>query len=164
MVVMPVKKRAKWWGQTNRLIDLALARVVAAAVLRLGLYEREHPLDEPEEPEGEDAPHQAKPQEDASMRLTEKEKQALEIIAAHKGIRAKWLAKKMWPDSIAHRASYRSGQGSVRGKGAWLMAGSFVGKLIKKGLAWRELEGGYKITRKGLEALAKENACPKKST
>jgi len=54
MVVMPVKKRAAWWGQTNRLIDLALARVVAAAVLRLGLYEKEHPLDEPEEEEGMD--------------------------------------------------------------------------------------------------------------
>lgn len=92
------------------------------------------------------------------VKLTEKEKKALRIIAAYKGIRARGFARKMWPDSPAHRCTYRSGHGSARGKGAWLCAGSFVGKLIKKGLAWKEWKGGYTITRKGQEALnAKEN-------
>lgn len=91
----------------------------------------------------------------AIVKLSEKEKQALRIIAAYKGIRARGFARKLWPDHHVHqpgRSSYHSK------RGMWLCAGSFVGKLIKKGLAWKEWKGGYKISEKGKAALAaKEN-------
>ncbi len=77
------------------------------------------------------------------------------------------IAERLWPDNPMHRRSYNGGHGSQTGKGAWLFAGSYVGKLIKKGWVWRDhdrwrdhktgqIKYGathYKLTRAGRDAL-----------
>lgn len=106
-------------------------------------------------------------------KLTEFQIKALKAIYDQPGIRANQLSKILWPDSIAHRRSYNTGvSGACRGKGAWLMAGSHMGKLIKKGLVRHQydhtwlgknrkgkdkgyayLPAGYRLTLEGRESL-----------
>ena len=92
-------------------------------------------------------------------KLTQFQNKALRIIQNTPGILAQDFATKMWPESSMHIRSHNGGHGSQRGKGAWLCAGSHIGKLIKKGLIFQPLVNGhlsgYKLTRKGREALKK---------
>ena len=96
--------------------------------------------------------------------LTKFQIKTLTKIHEEPGIRARNLSKHLWPDHIAHRRVYNTGNnGACTGKGAWLMAGSYVGKLIKKGwVANNAVEiwdighnqrvwdfQGYKLTREG---------------
>lgn len=96
---------------------------------------------------------------------TEFQIKALTIIRDNPGIHANQLSEKLWPESIAHKRSYNVGHGAARGVGAWLAAGSYVGKLRKKGLVRYHLAhswdgekdvidiSGYEITSAGRELL-----------
>lgn len=66
--------------------------------------------------------------------LTHFQKNLLVSIFIYPGITAADLAREFWPNSLAHRRSYRQGNGSCHGKGAWLAMGGQVGKLRKMGL------------------------------
>jgi len=59
---------------------------------------------------------------------------ALKLIQGQKIHSPEHFAKLFWPDSLAHNRHYRGGNGTAVGKGAWLMAGSFIAKLRRKGL------------------------------
>lgn len=84
-------------------------------------------------------------------KLTKFQIKALTIIKNNPGIRARGLSKKLWPDSETHKRNYKSGYGTAIGKGAWLIAGSYVAKLIKKG--WVKERAGYQITTEGKRVL-----------
>lgn len=100
--------------------------------------------------------------------ITEKAARALAILRREDRITsASFFADQMWPDSPAHHISYNQGaHGSCKGKGIWLSAGSYLGKLQKRKLVrWDRTEYamGYEITSLGLKALEKwENANPNK--
>ena len=104
-----------------------------------------------------------------TTKLTEFQAKVLTKIHDEPGIAARELSEYLWPDSIAHRRVYNTGtNGACRGKGAWLTAGSHVGKLIKKGWARHRNTGywnnkrkkteyyfsGYDLTRAGKDVLA----------
>ena len=86
---------------------------------------------------------------------------ALKLIQSQKVFSAEHFAKLFWPDNLAHKRHYKGGNGTAVGKGAWLMAGSFVAKLRKKGLVnvfhgWsmnersiRDKLGWVTVTREG---------------
>lgn len=86
-------------------------------------------------------------------------KEALTIIENttwDKPISARGFAQRFWPDSTMHLKSSNQGNGATRGKAAWLCAGSYFGKLIKKDLAKHAHDfNGYYITSLGKETLAK---------
>lgn len=94
---------------------------------------------------------------DPSMLLTIKQYEALKLIKAFPGMNAKRFAMLFWPNSPAHTKTSNQGNGACHGKAAWLMAGSFVGKLRKKGLVrWGikrlgEIDNGYYIPSKYLD-------------
>ena len=104
--------------------------------------------------------------------LTDFQAKALTIIRDKEGIHARELGIKLWPDSPARKRSYRCGaSGSARGTGLWLSAGSYVGKLWKKGFVkdhmvygllfghgtgggkWGYHSSGYELTEAGRTAL-----------
>lgn len=98
--------------------------------------------------------------------LTKFQVKALTIIRDNEGIRARSLSEKLWPDSPAHKRSYKGGaNSSCTGKGAWLSAGSYVGRLMKKGWVrihliythrygrWGHYNDGYEITAEGKRVL-----------
>jgi hypothetical protein len=79
-----------------------------------------------------------------------------------KPFQAAEFALKMWPDSDMHRKTSNQGNGACVGKAAWLCAGSYLGKLYKKGwIATCLYPGGYYITSNGRAALSGIKwACP----
>lgn len=89
--------------------------------------------------------------------LTIKQYEALKLIKAFPGLNAKRFAMMFWPDSDAHNKVSNQGNGACHGKAAWLMAGSYIGKLRKKGLVrWGierigEIDNGYYIPSKYLD-------------
>jgi hypothetical protein len=104
--------------------------------------------------------------------ITDFAAKTLKIIKAQKGIHARELGDKLWPDSPAKRRSYNTGgYGACSGKGLWLSAGSYVAKLKKKklvedndrygllpykrpdGAEWGYFFDGYRITAAGKAAL-----------
>ena len=99
--------------------------------------------------------------------MTPTQAATLTLIRDIPDIQAGRIAEKLWPDSLMHKRHYNTGHGACVGKGAWLFAGSYVGKLIKKGWVrrkydeWRDYDTGetrigathYRLTRAGLEAL-----------
>lgn len=84
-------------------------------------------------------------------------KEALTIIENTKynnPIGAAKFAQLFWPNSNMHLKSSNQGNGATRGKAAWLCAGSYFGKLIKKGYAKHDYDfSGYYITELGKEVL-----------
>jgi hypothetical protein len=89
--------------------------------------------------------------------MTDREREALTILREFPGIRATAFAKKFWPGHDMLLRPKNGGNGSQKGKGAWLAAGSYIAKLSKKGWV-RHLwdTGGYMLTEKGKEALKGE--------
>ena len=89
------------------------------------------------------------------MKLTLFQQKALKVLIRHPGINARIFGVKMWPDSKAHRKISNGGNGAQSGKAGWLMAGSYLGKLRKKGWVrhgYRSLgerENGFYLTAKG---------------
>jgi hypothetical protein len=85
--------------------------------------------------------------------FTDFQKRAVKAIG--NGIGAKAFAKAMWPDSHAHSCSSKGGNGNQRGKKAWLMAGSQLAKLNRKGLVTHQdtISGCYYLTAKGVALL-----------
>jgi len=75
------------------------------------------------------------------MDLSKRQKEALQIIKDHPGIYARGFGELFWPDHLAHKKQSNNSYGSQRGKPGWLMAGSYLGKLKKKGL----IRNGYKL-------------------
>lgn len=96
------------------------------------------------------------------MPLTIAQQKALTILSntsRTNTISARMFAEKMWGDTQTNMftSSKNQGNGACRGKAAWLCAGSYLGKLIKKGwvIALDEITGkyGFCITKEGTEAL-----------
>ena len=99
--------------------------------------------------------------------MTPTQAATLTLIRDIPGIQAGRIAERLWPDNPMHRRHYNTGEGACVGKGAWLFAGSYVGKLIKKGWVWRnhdrwldhktgKVKYGatfYMLTRAGREVL-----------
>ncbi len=89
--------------------------------------------------------------------ITEKQRQALQILKENPGISAGDFAEKMWPENPMHREHSNGGNGCQPGKAGWLCGGSYLGKLIKKGLAkkgpYHIKERGFYISRLGTAHL-----------
>lgn len=83
--------------------------------------------------------------------ITKSEKKALHILAMVPDISARGFALKMWPESYMHTNHLACRNGVQRGKGAWLCAGSYLGKLIKKGLVVKT-RNGYQLSDDGKSA------------
>lgn len=87
------------------------------------------------------------------IKLTPALKKALEIIkdtSYSKQFGYRGFAEKMWPDSLMHHRS----KNGVRGTGAWLCAGSYIARLAKQGLAYKDHKrNGFYITSKGRELI-----------
>lgn len=69
---------------------------------------------------------------------------------------AQGFARQMWPDSPMHTKRSKGGHGTQIGKAAWLVGGSFLAKLVSKGLVCRDfvrLGNGFYISSNGREAL-----------
>lgn len=71
---------------------------------------------------------------------------ALHIL--EKPMTAKEFGLIMWRNNPMHNKKYKSRNGYCKGKGGWLLAGSYLAKLIKKGLV--EKKGTkFNLTKKG---------------
>lgn len=98
--------------------------------------------------------------------MTETQFKALTILKDTtwgKGYSAAGFAEKMWPDSNMHKSSKNTGNGSCRGKAAWLCGGSYLAKLRKKGwiAVYGEFLNRFYLSfdgRKALEEKIKEKA------
>ena len=87
--------------------------------------------------------------------LTPAQFKALDILkdtSCVNSITARCFAERMWGDtnpSMFEKVK-NTGNGATKGKGAWLCAGSYLGKLMKKKWAWRTFDpNGYYITPEG---------------
>lgn len=73
------------------------------------------------------------------------------------GTHATQIATAVWGDDPKREylftAVSNQGNGACASKKAWLCAGSLMGKLIKKGLAYKTFDGTYRITDEGIKAL-----------
>ena len=92
------------------------------------------------------------------MKITDKTIKALKIIQENPELTARDFAEKMWPDSLMHIRTSNQGNGACKGKAAWLCGGSYLGKLKKEKLIYRDLsDGGYigkfYLMNKGREAI-----------
>lgn len=67
-------------------------------------------------------------------KLTPTAIRALLILRDKKPRNADDFAKLMWPDSLMHSKVSNQGHGATRGKAAWLVGGSYLGRLRKAGL------------------------------
>lgn len=91
--------------------------------------------------------------------IKEKTAIALAILQSHGGITPEGFARLLWPESDGWKRSVRAGNGSARGGGMRMAAGSYLGKLSKQGYAekkwksFRDSAGGWYLTKTGLEAL-----------
>lgn len=90
--------------------------------------------------------------------MTDRQKEAMTILLEVPGITARFFAKRFWPDNDMHLRPKNGGNGSQKGKGAWLAAGSYMGKLIKKGMVRHTRNYGYELTAQGIKEL-KEEIC-----
>lgn len=89
------------------------------------------------------------------IKLTVAQQKALTILKdtdMFKGMSASQFADRMWgdTDTTMFTSVSNTGNGATTGKAAWLCAGSYMGKLIKKG--WVEHTHnfrGYYLTPKG---------------
>lgn len=92
--------------------------------------------------------------------------EALKILRDKKPKSHSYFARLYWPDNLMHKRTSNAGNhGSRRGAGAWLSAGSYLGKLKKRGLVSRnysdsaiEYFGIATLTQAGHELLEKAEA------
>ena len=85
--------------------------------------------------------------------LTKPQRRALEILATGPKTPTEF-AEQMWPDSPGWTRVYSSGQhGSSAGKAMPRTGGAYLGKLRQRGLVARAGDYDYMITRKGHDAL-----------
>jgi hypothetical protein len=84
-------------------------------------------------------------------------KKALRILSNHPAITYSGFAEKMWPDNPMHQKASNGGHGSQRGKAAWLCAGSYLAKIQKKGYFYTLLNGEFRLTQLGKDALREAN-------
>lgn len=95
--------------------------------------------------------------------LTPAQKKALEILkdtSYSKQMSPVTFAEKMWggTDTLMFTKVKNSGNGACTGKGSWLCAGSYMGRLRKKGWVYVEYAPtGYYITFEGKKQLEKIN-------
>lgn len=94
--------------------------------------------------------------------ITEKQRQALQIVKEHGPIRPREFAQFMWPDSPGWRHHSKCGpKGSHRGGGMYLAGGNYLGKLRKQGWIKKEYihiwgdiwDKGYILTDEGYKVL-----------
>lgn len=90
--------------------------------------------------------------------ISEKTYKALCIIKDHPLVHPRGFADFMWGDTDTNMftSSKNQGNGSTRGKAAWLCAGSYVGRLKNKGLLHHSIEQGkwVRLTDEGKKAIA----------
>lgn len=92
--------------------------------------------------------------------MTVSQRKALNILkntSYEKGKTARYFALEMWPDSNMHTKVKNTGNGATTGKGAWLCAGSYLAKLIKKGWVSRPHNDFFTfcITSEGRKQITK---------
>jgi len=87
--------------------------------------------------------------------LTEKQREAMQIIHENPNLTASQFAFKFWPEKQMHVKVSNQGHGSCGGKAAWLCGGSYLAKLIEKKLVkiTQFNANKYKLTEKGEIAL-----------
>lgn len=83
---------------------------------------------------------------------------ALHIIDAEPSITSGMFAERMWPDSPQWKVAWNVGHnGSVRGLGMPLAGGSFIGRLVKRGLIDKFFDRNQRrilrLTDKGRELI-----------
>lgn len=66
--------------------------------------------------------------------------EALQIIESRGRVTCSEFAVLFWPDHNMHKKVSNQGNGAARGKAAWLCAGSYLAKLIKKGYVTHDYE------------------------
>lgn len=92
--------------------------------------------------------------------MTKRQREALEILerVGPEGISPRGFGLTFWPDSDMHKKHSNNTYGAQVGKAGWLAAGSYLGKLRKKG--WARYGGwelrNYCITKEGRKALQLE--------
>ena len=98
--------------------------------------------------------------------LTAKEHKALSILAEHpypEGVTASRFAVLYFNEEkhrILFTAVSNQGNGACAGKKSWLCAGSFLGRLAKKGYCFHRYKGDvgyYYISPEGEKAIKKDN-------
>lgn len=94
------------------------------------------------------------------MKLTAPQRRALEILGAVdnkvRGMSAAEVARNMWPDSPAWRIRTRRGStpaGGALGATMPMKAGSLLGRLRDRRLAYCDRSGWWHITSEGRAAL-----------
>lgn len=74
-----------------------------------------------------------------------------------KGMSPRDFSEKMWKDSHPDLFTKvkNTGNGATSGKAAWLCAGSYLNKLVAKGLVQRNVSNHteYRITSKGKDVI-----------
>ena len=88
--------------------------------------------------------------------------EALRLIEKSKPRSFRLFGKLFWPDNLMHSRVTRCGNGSRRGAGSFLCAGSFLGRLRKSGLIIvhrfkDNTEPIATLTDKGYELLQKSS-------
>jgi len=95
----------------------------------------------------------------SDIKLTAFQVKALNYLSTVERTTPRVFAEKMWPDSNMHSRSSNQGNGSCRGKAAWLSGGSYLRKLEKKGWVRWVVEFGhgtlYAINQEGRKVLIK---------
>lgn len=94
-------------------------------------------------------------------RLTPTQRRALEILRRNPSITANRFAMLFYTDTKSEyllEAVSNQGNGACAGKKAWLCAGSYLAKLIKKGLVTKrhprnEGPARFELTSKGQSSL-----------
>lgn len=81
---------------------------------------------------------------------------ALKIIQPPPTVDAAGFALFMWPGSRMHNKIVNTGNGACRGKGAWLAAGSYLGRLQREKLVRKyppATDNCVEITEAGVKAI-----------
>lgn len=93
------------------------------------------------------------------MKLTGSQHKALTVLkdtGIFNTVSAKEFAEKMWGDTDTRmfKKVSNTGNGACSGKAAWLCAGSYLAKLIKKGWVDHKFDpNGYFITQEGKKLI-----------
>lgn len=90
---------------------------------------------------------------------------ALEILentSYSETMTATTFGRLLWPGHQMHRITKNTGNGACRGKAGWLLAGSYLNRLIKKGLVRKRFSNNsqplFYISFSGKEILSNRKA------
>lgn len=95
------------------------------------------------------------------MKLSDRQIEALIILNSKESMSATEFGLLFWPNHPTHEKITNNSYGAQCGKGGWLMAGSYLGKLRKRGLvryaySFEPLSGnGFVLTPKAKDFLIK---------